>query len=286
MSDAVPLPMNEGAQGPGAMLAQARRDAGLSIAEIASGLRYSVKQIEALEADDYPKLPGTTFVRGMMRGYAKMLKIPSEPIVQALDRRHIPSPVSVDLRTQKVPFSEPKERSNKTYAWLSGAMVILVVVIVLEWIFGLPAAIVETLWPSPAPVAEMVQPQQVVVVPAQPGEDAGNAEPPPATASSTGGASNLNPVESQTSGNNAVGAGAVGKLRFEFQKDAWVEVREASGRILISQVNLAGTKALVEGRPPFNVIVGNASSVRMYNGENLVDLAPHTKVDVARFTLN
>jgi cytoskeleton protein RodZ len=283
VNEAVPFPANEGALGPGAMLAQARRDAGLSVAEIALGLRYSVKQIEALEADDYPKLPGTTFVRGMMRGYAKMLKIPAEPIVQALDRRHIPSPVSVDLRTQKVPFSEPKERSNKTYAWLSLAMVVVVAVIVLEWIFGLPAAIVEALWPSPAPVAEIAPPQQVVVVPAQAGEDVVNSEPAPAAAGSAMAPSSATPAESPKAVNpNATS----GKLRFEFQKDAWVEVREGGGRILISQVNLAGTKALVEGTPPFNVIVGNASSVRMFNGDSPVDLVPHTKVDVARFTLN
>lgn len=284
MNDSIPFTPGEGvSQGPGAMLAKARKDAGLSVAEIASGLRYSVKQIEALEADDYPKLPGTTFVRGMMRGYAKLLKIPVEPIVMALDRRHIPSPVSVDLRTQKVPFAEPKERSNKVYAWLSLALVFAVVLIVAEWIFGFPAAVMDAILPSSQPDSKLANAQPQVVAVSQPDSNAPNADQP--SLSNTDSA----PLSTAPVGDSPLVTNLTSelrKLRFEFVKDAWIEVREASGRVLTSQVNLAGTKTLVEGQPPFSVIVGNASSVRMFNGDMPVELEPHTKVDVARFTLN
>jgi len=41
----------------------------------------------------------------------------------------------------------------------------------------------------------------------------------------------------------------------------------------------------VRGTPPFSLVIGNASHVRLtYNGKP-VDLAPHIKVDVARLTI-
>ena len=40
--------------------------------EIALRLKFSPKQIEALEADRYDALAGPAFVRGMIRAYAKL----------------------------------------------------------------------------------------------------------------------------------------------------------------------------------------------------------------------
>jgi len=51
------------------MLAQVRRRGKLSIADVAATTQYGVRQIEALEAEEFDKLPGATFVRGWC-GYA------------------------------------------------------------------------------------------------------------------------------------------------------------------------------------------------------------------------
>ena len=47
----------------------------------------------------------------------------------------------------------------------------------------------------------------------------------------------------------------------------------------------AGTERVIRGAPPLSVVVGNASSVKLLYHEKPVDLQPHTKVDVARITL-
>jgi cytoskeleton protein RodZ len=41
----------------------------------------------------------------------------------------------------------------------------------------------------------------------------------------------------------------------------------------------------VEGKAPFQVWVGRASGVRMFMGERSIDLKPHTREEVARFTV-
>jgi cytoskeleton protein RodZ len=76
-----------------------------------------------------------------------------------------------------------------------------------------------------------------------------------------------------------------GVLYLEFSGDAWVEIKDASGRMLHRQLNLAGGKVNVRGHPPFDLVIGNAAQTRLlYNGRP-IDLKPFTGLSVARFTL-
>ena len=55
----------------GQQLRDARLVRGLSVAEVASRTKISPKQLEALEAEQYGRLPGGVFVRGYVaRGSA------------------------------------------------------------------------------------------------------------------------------------------------------------------------------------------------------------------------
>jgi cytoskeleton protein RodZ len=81
----------------------------------------------------------------------------------------------------------------------------------------------------------------------------------------------------------AKAAGPVLKLKFE--GDAWVEIRDKSGKKIFSELSRAGSEKTVQGVPPLSLVVGDAAKVRItYNGKPL-DLAPHVKKTVARLTL-
>ena len=67
--------------------------------------------------------------------------------------------------------------------------------------------------------------------------------------------------------------------------EAWLEVKDGAGRMLISSLNPAGTERTIRGRAPFDIVIGNASSVKLTYDGKPVDLRPHTRVEVARFTL-
>src|SRR3972149_5688838 len=126
MSEEQAVPQDGDDLGPGAMLARARAERQLGIAEVAESLKYGVRQIEALEADDYGRLAGTTFVRGMIRSYAKMLRMDPAPVLNALERRNIPAQVTVDLRTKRIPFLDGNKRATRLYLALS--VVVLVAI--------------------------------------------------------------------------------------------------------------------------------------------------------------
>jgi len=55
--------------------------------------------------------------------------------------------------------------------------------------------------------------------------------------------------------------------------------------VLLQRINTPGSEAEVSGRPPFTIIIGNAPDVTLtYDGREF-PLEPHTRVAVARFTL-
>ena len=62
-------------------------------------------------------------------------------------------------------------------------------------------------------------------------------------------------------------------------------IKDASGRTLHRQLNPAGNSAIIQGQPPFDVLIGNAAQARMtYNGRP-IDLKPFISLTIARFTL-
>lgn len=76
--------------GPGRLLRQARLDLRLAPEDVAQILHLSSKQITALEADDYQSLPGPTYIRGYLRGYAQLLGLAPEKVVDAYNNLTIP----------------------------------------------------------------------------------------------------------------------------------------------------------------------------------------------------
>ena len=76
-----------------------------------------------------------------------------------------------------------------------------------------------------------------------------------------------------------------GQLSFRFGADSWVEVRDATGTILHSGTNRAGSSRSVQGTAPFTLVVGNAANVTLEQDGKPVDLAAHVRGTVARLTL-
>lgn len=73
---------------PGRALAQARESRKLEVGYVAAELRLPPQVIEALERDDYEKLPGAVFVAGYIRSYARLVGLDPEPLNQRFHRLH------------------------------------------------------------------------------------------------------------------------------------------------------------------------------------------------------
>ena len=291
--------------GIGAALKQAREAQGLAIDDVALQLKFAPRQIESLEQERFDRLPGPTIARGMVRNYARLLKLDPEPLIERLSPRVEPRPDANQIAQrfkQAQPFSDSAKRSTLIYAGFSVVVLVLVAGLAYEWNQQKTA-------PPPAPAPERAQPAeppaQTAAVP-QPPAPVPEPSPAPVVAEKPFAAPPV--AEKKSAPEKKPAAAPVAAKKPEAEKiaaaeesdklapgthrivlrtegEAWLEIKDGAGRMLISSLNPAGTERVVRGRPPFDVVIGNASSVKLTYDGKPVDLRPHTRVEVARFTL-
>ena len=72
----------------------------------------------------------------------------------------------------------------------------------------------------------------------------------------------------------------------EFSGDCWTDIRDSSGSFKLLGVIKGGAKHVLEGNPPYKMVLGNAAAVSITVGGSAYDLSPHIQGNVARFSLN
>ena len=289
----------------GSRLTAARTAAGLSIAEVARHLKLSPLQVEALETGEHKKLPGPVFVRGFMRNYARLVNLDPVPLIAdvvAAQNQEAAALVAAAEPEKAIPFPGQASWNWKPYA--IGLVLVVAGLAVYEFFDGvLDAAVLAPAVPAvDAPQSKaVVPPESATETKIEKNENAAVAAP-----AMMGGANGITSMPSAPTKVATVERGANGitsippaptkvatversandkVLRFSFAREAWVEIRDAKSRVIFSQLNAAGSNPVVSGEPPFNMVIGNASGVKLVFGERAVDLAPYTQVDVARLTL-
>jgi cytoskeleton protein RodZ len=279
----------------GGILAAARAERGLSVAEVAQRLKFSLRQIEALEADRYEALPGAPFVRGMVRSYAKLLEIDAAPLLGSIERSVVAGEVEMLPHDMSVPLPADRRPGSRVYVLLSMLIVLAVAVVLAEW-FIRSQHTVAPVAVAP-PVAEPLAPPGSAAPPPPAAEPAAAPEPPAAPPAPSAAAVPESPPVARTarasvSVNTPASAPAStpvppgrGRVEFSCETESWVEIRDASGEVIFSALNAAGTRRVVQGAAPLTVVIGNASGVRLSFNSAPVNLAPYTRVDVARLTL-
>lgn len=257
---------------PGRALGAAREARGLTIAQVAETLRFAPRQIQALENDDYAALPGATVVRGMVRNYARVVGLDAEPLLAELRQRLAPAsgPLSIGAN---IPFRPSNPRSTLFYVVLTSILALIGIAVALDSLFDTRAwlkgerSVAET----PAAAESAPSPVAAAAPPIEPQSPAPTEAIPAATAE-------IVPDTRAT-------APGVRRLRFRFERDSWVEVRSPGGAALHIGLNPAGTERVIEGQPPFVIVVGAAAGVQLTYDDQPIDLARHTRIDVARLTL-
>jgi cytoskeleton protein RodZ len=246
-------------------LAQAREAAGMSLKDVARQLKFAPRQLEALEAGDLERLPGGTFVRGMLRSYARLLHLDADPLLAQIGDRVAPPDAErlAQRFRQPVPFSDGARRSNLAYVALSLTLLAVVLAVALEWRqerAGTPRLTFVSAAQQPAEAPRVAL---------------ASAAPAPAVTAEPAAAAN---EERGTAAGRR-------RIALQFDGESWVEIRSGNGKLLVAQLHQGGTERVVLGVPPFEVVIGNAQQVRLSYNDKPVDLMPHVKVEVARFTL-
>lgn len=320
LTPAAPEASGETAQfeSAGAMLRRAREAQGLDLDQLALLLKVPVRKLEALEDDRLDDLPGTAFVRGLAMSVSRQLGLDPHPVLGALPSA-LPPPQKLEnvSRGLATPYREPASRviGGGSPEWLRPTVIapaVLILAALLFW-FAPPmrtlfsttggsvaehadaaastavevaasgvAMVVQAASAAPAAVASAVGlSASGAAAGAASGTAAGASAPPvpPAVVDTVFSA----PQDEPNAATPA--AAASGAIVLRTSAESWVEVRDAAGGVLLSRMLVPGEAVGLDGAMPIKLKIGNAVGTRVILRGAVVDLAPHTRDNVARLEL-
>lgn len=304
----------------GKILSEARVLQGLSIADVAASIKFAPRQVAALEADDFKHLPELAFVRGFVRSYARLLHLDEAPLLNALPQLH-QEMVLVHEDLADVPLSASQATRRINFFWLFALLGLFFILGLSSFVFKngkLNQRVVEI----PLVIAPVVPVTAVVVAASQVSAASdvaptspvvmhrveapvANVTPLAATAKPEIKKSEVKtpvaasvaalvapvkpaekPADTPKKKDDPVSAASTqGPIHLVFKDESWVDIKDKFGKTVFKQVNSPKTEQWVSGRPPFSVVIGRASGVRLfYEGEE-VDLAEYANGEVARLIL-
>lgn len=280
----------------GANLRREREMRGVPLDEIAAATKISIRCLQALEAEEFSKLPGGIFTRSFIRAYAKYLGLNEETVMAEFQ---VVAPPMEEADLSKLTPSNVKAPEAKTRVSL---MVPLIAVAVL---FGGYAAYrywrgiaeLKTSSGSTSRQASPLPPQTS----AQPPPSTSNANPGPATPVAASAAQDTEEQSAKTSPDGGSGPNVVGgapvpnvapgagadpglTLQIAATEQVWVAV-DADGKNTMQRVLKPNDIQTFKARNSFDVMTGNAQGIILtLNGETLRPLGRDGEVKKIHLT--
>lgn len=307
-------------EGPGHRLRNLREEQNMDLARVSVLLHLKEDKVMALEADDYAKLPGSVFIQGYLRNYARLLGVPVEPILRAY---HSANPASSQLSELKVIQVSHEVRSGHLLVRLvTWAIVLGLILLSVVWWRGylqwpmqsstapeeessgeaVPVQSAQENGEQTFPVVEVNEDGSVTLglpkTSAETSEETAevnsqldgseqnqpNASEPVNSVAGVTPASEQPPADKTAASPPAASSGQ--QVVVEFTGTSWSKIEDASGTFKIEGSNSAGSRRILQGVPPYQMVLGNASAVRILVNGNVFDMTPYSRGNVARFTLD
>jgi cytoskeleton protein RodZ len=249
----------------GAHLKQAREQRGISLRQIATATKISMGALEALERNDFSRLPGGIFSRAFVRAYALEVGLDPEQTVQDFlveyDKHgdHVDELAAPEVTADDRAFLERQRRAARLLRYISIGVVLIIIALVIAWKVssargesGGSTPVASSDAPAPAVEIPSAPPPAPVATPPAAATDAGAPAAPapvPAETSPSDGSDSVR-VHLQVTGESWVRITVDGVLRTERTLQAGETRDTAAGREVFLQVGNAGAvKWSINGRP-------------------------------------
>ncbi len=309
--------------GPGALLREAREARGISQQAVADSLNLRLTLVRDIELDRFDPRTASTFTRGYLRTYAKLVGADEAAVLQAYDSLGLGESKYAEMqsfsgRTKR----EANENRLRLISWL---LFIGLAILMFVWWWQQPAeeprvlsvddaSQQEPLVPMPgedlspeaalpemgdselspvtpdAPVEPQAAPTEPVTVPLAPGQTPEPATP--VTEPAAPAVEPVSPVPDQSSNETPTGSQTQGEtvhqalITLRLSGDCWLKITDANGKVVLEGTKPAGSVQSVDGQPPFRVVLGAPQVVSISYQDQPVDMARYVKRgQVARFSL-
>lgn len=285
----------------------ARGKKGLSIENVSHALRIPVVYLSALEADDFARIPGSTYVKGYLRAYGRLLGLASDKLIQKYEQAQSAQLCSQEhsetvLKTVKI-NSQVMYHKKRPSPLLSLGALALAAVLFFSYFywqsgdyagasppgiqkFSIESAngdlIVEDLSYLESMKVSFVEAQSNTQ---QPSIDVSQAVTLPQSVDTV---LSENAVKQAVVSSGALNAELtahedggflsdslsqiVDSITLQAKEQCWVKVTDSKGGTLHVALMEAGESKSLSGSGPFQLVLGNAKGIRVqFNGEE-VDL--------------
>jgi len=293
----------------GALIRQAREEAGLHIASLAMALKVPVKRLEALEADRFDLLPSAVFSRALASSVCRALKLNPTQVLAQLPGLSAPR-LGYPEESRLAPYSSGSSGQSSTFLGslsrpaLAGGALFLAGAALLVFLPPLPfqflqsgpgdSAVVTTTVVPLEPLAQT--PNDTSSTAAAPGNVptavTPDARPAPLASASVSAlpAKPAGPTATGTvsaapivQGPETAKGPSTGIVVFAPTESSWVEVTDARGVVLLRRMLTPGEVAGATGILPLSAVVGRADVTAVKVRGQAFDLMPIARDNVARF---
>ena len=299
---------------PGEILKEAREKLGLSQKDIAAQLNLKLEILDAVERNDNENLPASTYVRGYIRSYAKIVKEDGDALISLYENDAAgPPEIIPDIKDHSQASSADKPVKAVTYFITFALALLLIAWLQSNYVIDKKLPVYETKTDNtrgeyrenPAPVyRQQGQNQEKLESTQQPDhsspasglslETKGNAgdisenviENPESTDTL-----NINPemnetgIENNTEEETDTLPTSEDTIYFKLNKDSWIEVYDSGHNTLCKRLVNGGEELTLNGIGPFSVLLGYAPGVEVRFNGKAFDPGPYTNAGIARFKL-
>jgi cytoskeleton protein RodZ len=289
----------------GKLLKAARLAAGLHLGVLSVNLKVSVRQLEALEADQYPSDQSPVFARGLAASFCRQLRIDPAPILalMPLSANYL-QPNGFVRHARLAPSNFRHMNRSATGLPLQASLSAVGMLLLIAALIWLPSPAQWAWLDSVAAYVTSPDPQETSTVISPP-----EATPPASLASESSLlATNVNvpelldsssarpagqtvaityPPQMASQDTSKAPSGSVGatasELLFSAIDTSWIEVRDEKSQVLWSGILKPGESNRLLVSPRATVVVGRADAVQVKFRGQAFDLKPHSLSNVARF---
>ncbi|MEQ1526737.1 MAG: RodZ domain-containing protein [Gallionella sp.] len=113
----------------GSVLRKAREALGLSVGDVANQIKFAPRQIEALEADDFSAKPESTFLRGFVRSYGRLLHLDEATLFALLPEIKMNTLSAAPVPNQTIFPTAQSNLRKHNLIWMSGALLLVAIAI-------------------------------------------------------------------------------------------------------------------------------------------------------------
>jgi cytoskeleton protein RodZ len=275
--------MTEPAALPGSRLKAERERRGLSAQKAADEMHLDRWVIDALEADDYPRIGPTVYAKGHLKKYAALLGLPATEIMAGYESR---PPSRADAPAAAGPSMLLSTRDDSpssgrlSLIQIGGGLALALALGLLWWRPWHPRAKAPSALPPVAmvPAAPADTPTESGVVLSATAAPVATEAPAPTAAAEPG------IVAGADASTAPVPGAGHARLRLSFSADSWVDIHDASGKRTFAGNGLANSVKTISGAAPLRVYLGVGSGVQLEINDRAVAIGPQFFAgDVARF---